>query len=58
MAYTQLKGQIFKREGVSYLVLNANDWTAPKLRVKQIDSKQQIREMPAKEILSSLARNR
>jgi len=51
MTNTQLQGQVFKREGVNYLVLEDNDWSAATLRVKRIDNSRTISEMSLENIL-------
>lgn len=45
MANTQLKGQVFNCDGVNYLVLDDNDWSASTLRVKTIDARRTVSEM-------------
>ncbi len=54
MANTQLKGQVFNRNGVNYLVLEDNDFSASSLRVKTVDARRQISEMPLESIVESV----
>lgn len=54
MANTQLKGQVFNHEGVNYLVIDDNDFSAPSLRVKSVDARREVREMPLDNILKSV----
>lgn len=56
MANTQLKGQVFNHEGVNYLVIDDNDFSAPSLRVKSVDARREVREMPLENILRSVFR--
>ena len=56
MAHTQLKGQVFKRDGVNYLVMEDNDWTAATLRVKSVDARRAVSEMPLENVLESVFR--
>lgn len=55
MAYTQLRGQIFKHGGVNYLVMDDNDFTADMLWVKTVDSRRYVCEMPLDEVVQALA---
>jgi hypothetical protein len=54
MGYRHLKGRIFKRDGMNYLVLDDNDWSAERLRVKTVDASQRVVELPARDILRSV----
>jgi len=56
MANTQLQGQVFNHEGTNYLVVDDNDFSAPSLKVKSVDARREIREMPLEEILESVLR--
>jgi hypothetical protein len=56
MANTQLRGQVFNHEGVNYLVIDDNDFSAPSLRVKSVDARREVREMPLENILRSVFR--
>lgn len=54
MTNTQLKGQVFNRDGVNYLVLDDNDFSASSLRVKTIDASRAITEMNLESIIESV----
>ena len=54
MANTQLQGQVFNHEGTNYLVIDDNDFSATSLRVKSIDARREILEMPLESILRSV----
>jgi len=54
MTNTQLQGQVFNRDGVNYLVLDDNDWSASTLRVKAIDATRAISEMKLENIVESV----
>ena len=57
MANTQLQGQVFNRDGINYLVLDDNDWSADLIRVKSIDARRLISEMTPEAILACLFAN-
>ncbi len=57
MANTQLKGQVFNRDGVNYLVMEDNDFSAASLRVKTVDARRQVSEMPLERIVESVFRS-
>ena len=54
MANTQLKGQVFNRDGVNYLVMEDNDFSAASLRVKTVDARRKVSEMPLERIVESV----
>ncbi len=51
MANKQLEGRIFNREGTNYLVLAGNDWNSSTVKVKTVDAKRSVTEMPLKVVL-------
>ena len=51
MANRQLEGRIFNREGINYLVLAGNDWNSGTVRVKTVDARREIFDMPLKVVL-------
>ncbi len=51
MTTSQLKGQIFAKQGTSYLVVDENDWSADMLNVRAIDAGKKLCQMPREEIL-------
>ena len=51
MTTSQLKGQIFSKQGTSYLVVDENDWSADMLNVRAIDPGKKLSRMPRLEIL-------
>ncbi|MGD8418242.1 MAG: hypothetical protein PVH91_14375 [Pseudomonadales bacterium] len=51
MANKQLEGRIFNRDGTNYLVLAANDWNSDTIRVKTVDARRRVMEMPVKVVL-------
>ena len=57
MANTQLQGQVFNRDGINYLVLDDNDWSADLIRVKSIDARRLISEMTPEAIFACLFAN-
>jgi hypothetical protein len=58
MANRQLEGRIFNREGTNYLVLAGNDWDSGTVRVKTVDAKKQVFDMPLKVVLRCVAPDR
>ncbi|TDJ22427.1 MAG: hypothetical protein E2O54_06910 [Gammaproteobacteria bacterium] len=50
MTYSHLNGQIFKRDGTVYLVMEANDWSSDTLNVRTVDASKAICQMPREEI--------
>jgi hypothetical protein len=50
MAYSQLNGQIFKRDGTVYLVMEANDWSSDTLNVRTVNAGKAVCQMPRDEI--------
>lgn len=55
MANKQLEGQIFNHDGVNYLVVEGNDWDSDTLRVKSVDGRRIIVEMPTEHVQTRLA---
>jgi hypothetical protein len=55
MTNSQLQGQVFNRDGVNYLVLEDNDWSATTLRVKRIDTSRTISEMALENIIEAVS---
>ena len=51
MANRQLEGRIFNRDGTNYLVLSGNDWNSGTVKVKTVDSKRTVFDMPLKVVL-------
>ena len=51
MANKQLEGRIFNREGTNYLVLAGNDWNSGTVKVKTVDAKRSVSDMPLKVVL-------
>ena len=54
MANKQLEGRIFNRAGTNYLVLEGNDWNSGTVKVKTVDSKRAVFDMPLKVVLRSI----
>ena len=54
MGNRQLEGQIFHYEDACYMVLSDNDWAAKTLRVKKVDAKRQICELPLQVVLNGV----
>ncbi len=54
MANKQLEGQIFTHDGTNYLVVDDNDWEANTLKVKSVDAKRQISELPLAVVLAGI----
>jgi len=57
MANTQLQGQVFNRDGINYLVLDDNDWSAATLRVKSVDARRLVSEMSLESIMECVFRS-
>jgi hypothetical protein len=55
MTYSHLNGQIFKRDGTVYLVMEANDWAAETLNVRTVDSTRAVRQMARDDVLRCVA---
>ena len=51
MANKQLEGRIFNRGGTNYLVLAGNDWNSGTVRVKTVDAKRSVLDMPLQVVL-------
>ncbi len=51
MANKQLEGRIFNRDGTNYLVLAGNDWNSGTVKVKSVDTKRAVFDMPLKVVL-------
>jgi hypothetical protein len=51
MANKQLEGRIFNRKGTNYLVLAGNDWNSGTVKVKTVDTKREVFDMPLKVVL-------
>jgi hypothetical protein len=54
MTAQHLKGRIFHREGVNYLVMDDNDWKADILNVRSINAKRRVYHVPKAEIIRCL----
>ena len=54
MANKQLEGRIFNREGTNYLVLAGNDWNSGTVKVKTVDAKRSVFDMPLKVVLRAV----
>lgn len=50
MTYSHLNGQIFKRDGTVYLVMEANDWSSETLNVRTVNASKAVCQMPRDEI--------
>jgi hypothetical protein len=50
MTYSHLNGQIFKRDGTIYLVMEANDWSSETLNVRTVNASKAVCQMPRDEI--------
>ncbi|HEY5645813.1 MAG TPA: hypothetical protein VIS76_07730 [Pseudomonadales bacterium] len=51
MANKQLEGRIFNRGGTNYLVLAGNDWNSGTVKVKSVDARRSVLEMPLQVVL-------
>jgi len=58
MANKQLEGQIFAHNGTNYLVVDDNDWEGSMLKVKSVDTRRQISELPLAVILQGIQQKR
>ncbi len=58
MANRQLEGRIFNREGTNYLVLAGNDWNSGTVKVKTVDAKRTVTDMPLKVVLRCMGDGR
>ena len=58
MANKQLEGRIFNREGTNYLVLAGNDWNSGTVKVKTVDAKRTVFDMPLKVVLRAVGDER
>ncbi len=58
MANKQLEGQIFAHNGTNYLVVDDNDWDGSMLKVKSVDTRRQISELPLAVVLEGIAQKR
>ena len=58
MANKQLEGQIFTHNGTNYLVVDDNDWEGSMLKVKSVDTRRQISELPLAVVLEGIAQKR
>ena len=58
MANKQLEGQIFAHNGTNYLVVDDNDWESPMLKVKSVDARRQISELPLAVVLAGIDHKR
>lgn len=48
--YTELKGRIFRTQGISYLVLQEENESSEWLKVKSLNPKPEVRRMRAEEV--------
>jgi hypothetical protein len=55
MTAQHLKGRIFHREGVNYLVMDDNDWKADILNVRSINAKRRCTTYPKQRSSAVLA---
>lgn len=55
LTYKHLQGRIFKRDGVSYLVVDDNDWVGDMVTIKSIDAHRAISRMSLKEVLIAIS---
>ena len=58
MASKHLEGQIFKHNGTNYLVVEDNDWEGTMLKVKSVDFRRQISELPVAVVLAGVQQKR
>ncbi len=58
MANKQLEGQIFSHNGTNYLVVDDNDWEGSMLKVKSVDTRRQISELPLAVVLEGIEQKR
>jgi len=58
MANKQLEGRIFNRGGTNYLVLAGNDWNSSTVKVKSVDAKRNVLDMPLQVVLRCMGGDR
>ncbi len=58
MANRQLEGQLFFHDGTNYLVVDDNDWDSTTLKVKSIDARRLVSELPVAVILEGVRKKR
>ena len=58
MANKQLEGRIFNRDGTNYLVLASNDWNSGTVKVKTVDARRAVTQMPLNVVLRYLSPRR
>ena len=58
MANKQLEGRIFNRGGTNYLVLAGNDWNSETVKVKTVDARRAVFDMPLKVVLRCVGDSR
>ena len=58
MANKQLEGRIFNREGTNYLVLEGNNWNSGTVKVKTVDAKRAVFDMPLNVVLRCVGEDR
>ncbi|MGE0622595.1 MAG: hypothetical protein AB7I04_10295 [Pseudomonadales bacterium] len=58
MANKQLEGRIFNRAGTNYLVLAGNDWNSGTVRVKTVDTKRTVLDLPLQVVLRCIGGDR
>jgi len=51
MANKQLEGRIFNRGGTNYLVLAGNDWNSGTVKVKSVDARRNVLDLPLQVVL-------
>lgn len=51
MANKQLEGRIFNRGGTNYLVLAGNDWNSGTVKVKSVDARRTVLDLPLQVVL-------
>ena len=51
MTYSHLNGQLFKRDGTVYLVMEANDWAADTLNVRTVNATKAVCQMSRDDVL-------
>jgi len=58
MANRQLEGRIFNRAGTNYLVLAGNDWNSGTVRVKSVDARRTVLDLPLQVVLKCVSGDR
>lgn len=58
MANKQLEGRIFNRGGTNYLVLAGNDWNSGTIKVKTVDTRRTVLDMPLQVVLRCVSGDR